>query len=265
MHKVLLLIFTLFCTPLYAEEPDTILMSIHYIANFKTYNEDNSLCSEEKVLDIARYHSNFYGRWQRRREEITDSISKIGGSVSDLMNLIYDYPRPRQLYSIYDNYPLRGKRTVTDQEYEKFKYEEDITPIRWNLLQKDTIILNTPCQFATCSYGGRMWTACFAPSIPIQEGPWKLKGLPGLILYAYDASGIFSFECIEMRNAHKAYVAPSLDKYLPCSREELNKLKTESAANPQEYVKRFGIVNHGYGSDGKPLVYPKRTPALIEN
>jgi hypothetical protein len=28
--------------------------------------------------------------------------------------------------------------------------------------------------------------AWYAPSIPVQEGPWKLSGLPGLVIEAYD-------------------------------------------------------------------------------
>jgi GLPGLI family protein len=38
-------------------------------------------------------------------------------------------------------------------------------------------------------FKGRGYTAWYAPSITNMEGPWKLGGLPGMILEAYDDEG----------------------------------------------------------------------------
>ena len=54
-------------------------------------------------------------------------------------------------------------------------------------------VLGHVCSKAVTTYGGRTWTASYAADIPMVYGPWKLTGLPGLILKAESADGIHSF------------------------------------------------------------------------
>lgn len=247
------------------QEGDTVRLQAHYIATFKSFFERKDIETEEKVLRIADHHSEFYGRWQRRRSEIVDSTMKTNCSVSETLSLINKYPRPRQFYAIYDNYPSQGMRIVTDKEYKTFSYQEKIEPIRWQILPRDTVVLDTPCQFATAMFRGRLWTACFAPSIPFQSGPWKLRGLPGLILYARDDTGMFSFDCIEIKKGEGLLQAPSLKKTIPTTREKFRKIRLEATADPEGYIKRrFGLETKGWGPDGKPLVRKKFTPIFME-
>ena len=44
------------------------------------------------------------------------------------------------------------------------------------------------CKKATASFRGRNYIAWYSPDIPLPYGPWKLQGLPGLILEAYDTN-----------------------------------------------------------------------------
>lgn len=49
------------------------------------------------------------------------------------------------------------------------------------------------CQLATAEFRGRVYEAWFTTALPLDAGPWKLSGLPGLILEAKDREGIIQF------------------------------------------------------------------------
>ena len=95
---------------------------------------------------------------------------------------------------IYKNIP---DCKVTERCYfdmERWEYIEDWEKPEWEIGDSTKTILGYECVEATTDYRGRRWTAWFAPEIPIQEGPWKLCGLPGLILEAHDATNDYIFE-----------------------------------------------------------------------
>jgi GLPGLI family protein len=73
--------------------------------------------------------------------------------------------------------------------YRKQIYVKEIAPkINW-IIEKDTKKIGTfLCKKATTSFRGRNYIAWFATEISLPYGPWKLNGLPGLILEAYDTN-----------------------------------------------------------------------------
>lgn len=72
-------------------------------------------------------------------------------------------------------------------------YTEPIDEMTWTIVEDSTTtVLGYECVMAESDYHGRLWKAWFAPEIPVPFGPWKLRGLPGLILKA-EADGGFSF------------------------------------------------------------------------
>jgi len=60
--------------------------------------------------------------------------------------------------------------------------------IDWTIHDKTKTIGDFKTQKATASYKGRDYTAWFTTDIALPYGPWKLQGLPGIILEAYDTN-----------------------------------------------------------------------------
>lgn len=78
-------------------------------------------------------------------------------------------------------------------------YQENLSSdIVWSVGSDTTIIHGYQCQSATTYYKGRKWMAWFTTEIPVAAGPWKLCGLPGLIITAKSMDGYFSFSTISV-------------------------------------------------------------------
>lgn len=102
--------------------------------------------------------------------------------------------------TIYKNWPA-GKLTHTEKIcMDWFRYTEDMPELDWELTDSLTNVLGYECQGARCRFRGREWTVFYTEEIPLSDGPWKLHGLPGLIMKASDEKGYYSFECIGIKS-----------------------------------------------------------------
>lgn len=135
-----------------------------------------------------------------------DLEQKLRNNRDNMM--IYDTEHNGEDYRIYRNRE-EGHMILTDKgpyagpNTESFMMvEEDIRP-EWEVTDETATVLGYDCIKAVTSFRGRTYLAWFAPELPTPEGPWKLYGLPGLILRARDAEGIFTFEAIGMENLHE--------------------------------------------------------------
>lgn len=97
---------------------------------------------------------------------------------------------------------LKNKKMLTKSKIGNSFYqaEEKLFPIDWQIdTNSKATILGYQCYKATGVFRGRQYTAWFTEEFPVKFGPWKLNGLPGLILEVSDAMGevVFVAERIE--------------------------------------------------------------------
>ena len=74
---------------------------------------------------------------------------------------------------------------------------------KWELNDDTLTVCGYLCNNAITKFGGKVWTAWYCSEIPISDGPWKLSGLPGLILKAEDATKTHTFEAISIRKSDR--------------------------------------------------------------
>lgn len=106
-------------------------------------------------------------------------------------------------YVLTDN--ADGTLTVYDQWGDELKYyTEPADEMQWTIMADSVAtVMGYECIMAQADYHGRRWTAWFAPDIPLGSGPWKLRGLPGLILKA-EANGGFSFTATGLQRTDRS-------------------------------------------------------------
>jgi hypothetical protein len=99
---------------------------------------------------------------------------------------------------IFGAYSFEGKEIL---------YRDSLHPMTWVLDGETKKIDSIDCYRATALFRGRTYVAWYAPSIPITNGPWKLGGLPGLIMEAYDERKdlYFRFRSMQPAQAAKPY------------------------------------------------------------
>lgn len=78
-------------------------------------------------------------------------------------------------------------------------YGDTLHPMVWRLLPEQRTLGGIECHRAETRFRGRTYVAWYAPSIPLPHGPWKLGGLPGLVLEAFDEDRNLTFRLQSMK------------------------------------------------------------------
>ena len=182
-------------------DPEPAILEVHYnrIEVYDTTMRTSRFSKDPVILRVGKDKSVFLGTKRLWKDSIM-AVDPATFWEIDRARVMSDKRDDTQLLSghywnyIYKNIP-DGK--VTERAYfdmEHWQYTEDWEKPKWEILDESKEIIGYQCFKAVTDYRGRKWTAWFAPEIPVQEGPWKLCGLPGLILEAYDNKEEYRFE-----------------------------------------------------------------------
>ena len=207
-----------------------------------TYSSDLAPRHDVSYLDIqADGVSCFYSHYFVKSQEIQDSINRRGSVSDDMVSKAiapYDGGQPN---FVYKHIPAEGKLTFATYHVDWFKYSEPIPALQWKIEGKDSVIAGYHCQAATTSLRGRRWRAWFTLDIPVSDGPWKLCGLPGLILRATDEQGYFDFDCTGIASIEIPPIELAKNNYVSCTPKEAFKMEQERRENPLAFLNRqFG-------------------------
>ncbi|MBR5782046.1 MAG: GLPGLI family protein [Bacteroidales bacterium] len=199
---LLLLIFNIMMaqSPLSIDDYKQIGESQYVIVYEMSYVNDTSkldkIYHDEIILEIGSELSKSYS-YKTYRYDSTYTDSNRKGA--------HNYPSPKSsafpvdvVKKYKDKKMTIYQRTPSDGPI--FEYEENMNLFDWKLTSEMKEILGFACIKATCDFRGRNWAAWFTMDIPLQDGPWKFNGLPGLIMRVESEKGDYVFECIKIKN-----------------------------------------------------------------
>ncbi|UOU99380.1 GLPGLI family protein [Chryseobacterium daecheongense] len=126
-----------------------------------------------------------------------DSILKLeveamqkAGTYKDLSKSI---KQPKFSHVITKSYPSMDVSYADYILQDKVSYKDEKS-FDWKISADKAKIGEYNTQKATTTFGGRSWIAWFTTDIPFQDGPYKFKGLPGLIVKVEDDTKNYSWE-----------------------------------------------------------------------
>jgi GLPGLI family protein len=197
----------------------------------------DKISTDRQVLLIGKNISKYYSQFALDHNQY----------IREYVKANKPYPRTKDgvwTYEIFKNYP-QTKETVTDIGsvlMNNYLYEEQLSVFDWKISNETQKILSYNCQKATTTFRGRDYVAWFTLDIPVNNGPWKFGGLPGLILKIFDTRNHFVYECdgLEQLKKKEPIVFYRLN-YTRINRKDLSKLYRRIHEDMAAYNKSLGI------------------------
>jgi GLPGLI family protein len=182
-----------------AQRPDTAQVLVHYkFSHLRDTTDREHPYTENMVLVIGK-HAGVYRSYDRQlsvamdKKKMQEAVANSAGG-----NVRFN----RQITgsgSEYYQYPNDKKLLRKESLFGSFLVTEALPTINWQITGDTATFGGLQCQKATSHFKGRDYTAWFCPDLPLHLGPWKLNGLPGVIVEAYDATKDvrFTFDGVE--------------------------------------------------------------------
>ncbi|MBR2291131.1 MAG: GLPGLI family protein [Prevotella sp.] len=173
--------------------------------------------------------------------------------------------------TVWTSHPM-GQTTVRDLIFpQEFEGMEPTPEIAWILTEDTLTVSGYLCQHATATFRGVVWQVYYTEEIPSSAGPWRLRGLPGLIVRAESEAHTFCLAELRQESTPITYERkPDVQKV---SYAKLMKHRNEVYGNKQ-YVKNptyyipdlGGALTHVevFKNDGEPFVFANDYPLLTK-
>ena len=239
---------------------DNVKLRCYYTLSKKKPDEKAPFRIDTMLLDIGTEISRFYDPARLTRDSVVSNLfnpanqssvkavnvfrGENSKQVTDMPGTVGSDLTEGESYQILKD--KKGNVTVLDYVSNmspKLLFEENLGKLNWQLEEGTDTIATYVCQKANLKFRGRSYIAWFTPDVPVNDGPWKFSGLPGLILKIEDTDQLFSFTLIGMTQP-KNPLPITIEKsdYLKITRDDYNKqIKKKSMGMYVNYTN--GILN----------------------
>lgn len=223
---------------------DSTILRVHYkMLSVKDTAKPKELTENAMLLQIGKNITKFSDYHMLLSDSLWNVLVSKKASRNEAFNKTLPMSRGAMRTIILKNYP-KGKITTIDRiPFNTYRYVEESFSPAWNLEEDVEIICGYKCKKANTRLFGREYTVWYTPEIPISDGPWKLGGLPGLILKAYDKQKHYIFECTGIIKNNWGDVIDLIDlTLLDIKKEQFFKLQKRYFENPGGTIENTGMI-----------------------
>lgn len=228
------------------EKLDTSTYKATYTFKYKRHHEQQEYQEDIRVVQIGRKVVKDFSESIYHYDSIATINYEKGLATSS--NTETPYP-----FEIFNNYVTKK----CDIQYRLFLnagtlcYSSDIPRLKWEFSTDDEEnMYGYICNKATTRFGGREYTAWYTLDIPLQYGPYKFRGLPGLILKIEDADKMFIWELASFTASKSGIYRYKYDKEQKCTPKEASKAIKRMMTTPYSFLHSAGTRVNVRGADG---------------
>jgi len=159
-----------------------------YIYEYKMIKDSadrDNIRNEMMFLDTFKEGSRYYSYTARHSDSLVNANLEQQLKATGMISVTSDMKKDAERYSVSKTYPDYKISFHNRVGMENYKVAED-RKLNWKITSDKQKIGNWNTQKATLDFAGRQWTAWFTTEIPLQDGPYKFYGLPGLIVKIED-------------------------------------------------------------------------------
>lgn len=201
--------------------------SQRYIYEYKLI-KDSTNRAEQRIetmyLDTSKEGSNFYSYTAYHGDSLVKADLEKQLKATGIINIKDGMRKDAERYSVSKIYPSFKMYLHNRIGRDAYKIIDDRT-VFWKISAEKEKVGQWDTQKATANFAGREWTAWFTNDIPLQDGPYKFSGLPGLIVKLEDKTKSHVFEM------------KGIKKLSPQEFDAVTKPKNEISINLQQYQK----------------------------
>ncbi|HTM97948.1 MAG TPA: GLPGLI family protein [Pedobacter sp.] len=191
----------------HAQNPDKALARVRYsFSHIQDTTQKDKPYTENMLLVIGK-NASVYTSYDKinRNLEMEKQVQEQLKNQAGMNNVSIKIGNPgspgKQTTPLdYFFYAKENKFFTKERIFNNYLIEEDAPTINWKITKDTASFSGIKCQKAIANFKGRIWTAWFAPDMPFQSGPWKLNGLPGLIIEAVDQTKTVRFQFAGIEN-----------------------------------------------------------------
>lgn len=149
--------------------------------------------TEQMMLLFNKKMANYSSQTKYIQDSVRENAFANAAANGGEVNLGVVRPTTPEQYIV----SLKDQKLLTVAPFHRNNYliTEPLDNINWKIVSETRKIKGFTCQKAITHYKGRDYTAWFTIELPFSFGPWKLHGLPGLILEATDKKKEVQFLC----------------------------------------------------------------------